>query len=216
MKLSLVKDGLFDPRELEAFRKEKYEQIHAGVARGFKQGGDAIAPVLRAHMGAVMNIKRKAFTAVMRAKVYAQKKDRLPVMDLGATKPGWLGMFEHGGTIKGPLLIPLLETRLGYAKFKQIVATIVRSGSGFFKKMDDGRVILFAEYQPEYGKPLARFRRAERARRGGGRIKAGEDIPIAILVPQVTIRKRLRVFEIVESKLGVIVDAVEQEISRGA
>jgi hypothetical protein len=213
MKFSLVAEGLFQPGELEAWGRERHEQIERGVERGMKEGGDEIAPLLRRNLEQALKIKRHVLPKSVRAKVYpGVGAGRLPVLYLGSAVP-WLGIHEHGGTVQGPLLIPLLETRIGYQKFKQVVATIVRTGAGFFKQMGDGRVILFAEYQPEYGKPLARFRRAERGRRQAP-VRRGEDIPIAVLVPRVTLRKRLQFSEIVQSKLGVIADAIERNIER--
>jgi hypothetical protein len=212
MKISLVKEGLFNPGELAAWRKESYERIHRGVEAGMKEAGAAIVPKLRANMEQALKLKKKAFSKVMTVKVHARIKDRLPVMDLGASRPGWLGMHETGGTIKGPLLIPLLETRMGYVAFKKVVDTIMRNGAGWFKRLDDGRLLLMAEYQPAYGQPLAKFRRAERARKGGT-VKKGEDIPIAILLPQVTLKKRLRVREIVQQNLPMIAAAIEKNIN---
>lgn len=212
MRLSLVKEGLLDPRKLDAWRRETWERVRAGTVAGMKEGGAEIVPKLRADMERALKLRKRGFSKVMTSKVYDRIKDRLPSMDLGAGKPGWLGIHATGGTIKGPLLIPLLETRMGYQAFKKVVDTIVRNGAGFFKKMDDGRVILFAEYQSEYGRPLAKFRKAERARRDGP-VKKGEAIPIAVLIPNVTLTKRLRTYEIVKANLPVIARAIERNIS---
>lgn len=212
MKVSLVTEGLFKPSELSAWTRERQEQINRGVADGFKEGGEAIVPELRADLERGLKVKKRGLAKSVRAKVYSNVQGRMPVLYLGSVVP-WLGIHERGGVVQGPLLIPLLDTRIGYQKFKQIVAMIVRTGAGFFKRMDDGRVILFAEYQPDYGRPLARFRRAERARRQGP-VRRGEDIPIAVLVSQVTLRKRLHFEQITKARLGVIVEAIERSIEK--
>ena len=54
-------------------------------------------------------------------------------------------------------------------------------------------LVLMAENQREYDRTLAPYKRRHRRATGGGRLKRGADVPIAVLVPRVTIKKRLDV-----------------------
>src|SRR5690242_850875 len=113
MKFSLVAEGLFDPRELAAWTRDRQTQIERGVEAGMKEAGAAIVPDLRKNLEGALKLKKKVLSRSIRAKVYPGINGGLPVLYLGSAIP-WLGIHEHGGTIKGPLLIPLLEGRIGY------------------------------------------------------------------------------------------------------
>lgn len=56
---------------------------------------------------------------------------------------------------------------------------------------EERQVILMAEVIKENTAELRRFKRAERGRTGAKSIKRGQEIPIAVLVPTVTLRGRL-------------------------
>lgn len=210
MRITLTKEGLLDPQKLQAWTYAQAARIRAGTAVGMKESGAVVAQKVQTHVSTALKVKRRGFLKSFGSKVYVTP-GRMPVLYIGSRIP-FAGMHEFGGTIRGPLLIPLLETRMGYVAFKKVVDTIIRTGAGFFKRMDDGRVILFAEYQPSYGRPLARFRRAERARREGP-VRKGEDIPIAVLVPQVRLQQRLRVRDTVKSNLRYIAESIERGIA---
>ena len=65
----------------------------------------------------------------------------------------------------------------------------MRSGNAWFIRKD-GKVILMAENIKENASALTRFKRAERQRTGAKSIKRGQEIPIAVLVPRVTLKRR--------------------------
>jgi hypothetical protein len=62
-------------------------------------------------------------------------------------------------------------------------------------------------------KPLAGFKRRYRKAEGISRLKRGADIPIAVLVSKVTLRKRLEVEGVVRSRLPRICEAIGAEIA---
>jgi hypothetical protein len=210
LKLSLVGQGLLDPRQMSAWTLAQQERIRKGTERAMRVQGREMAKEANNQARSALKIRRKSFPNI-RAKVYSARKNSLPALRIYSNVP-WLGIHERGGVIrgsKGKVLVPLL--RIGFKAFKRVVDTVMRTGAGFFRQVN-GKVFLFAEYQPEYGQPLARFRRLERQRQGGGRIKKGADIPIAVLLPQVSIRKRIRLEATVRQSLPALVNAIEREI----
>ena len=70
---------------------------------------------------------------------------------------------------------------------------LIRSGNAWFVKNAKGHVVLMAENIVDNDKPLAGFKRRYRKNAGIKRLKRGADIPIAVLVPKVTLKKRLDV-----------------------
>jgi hypothetical protein len=148
----------------------------------------------------------------MTYRLFDSRPDRLPAMTVGALRAPWLESHETGATIRGPLLIPLTgDKRIGGKKFRRMVDALMRQGNAFFKRVN-GKVLLFAENvaesRPLIGAFTRRFSRAARGRGGGGRVK---EVPIAILVPQVRLRKRLRIQETVRRGLP----ALALDIQRG-
>ncbi|MDB0520436.1 DUF6441 family protein [Ralstonia solanacearum] len=75
--------------------------------------------------------------------------------------------------------------------FEVQIAELMRGGSAYFVKNDCGNVVLMVENIGEHDRPLAGFKRRYRKAEGVKRIKRGADVPIAVLVPRVVLRKRL-------------------------
>lgn len=210
LKMSLSTDGLLDPRRLEAWTREKQQQIHRGITRAMLREGPAIAKRADSQARQALHSKRRNFPNI-RAKVYSQRADIPPALRIYSKVP-WLGIHATGGVIKGArgkLLVPLIQ--MNAKAFRRVLQTISRTGAGFFKEIR-GKVYLFAEYQPEYGRGLGRFRTSITRGLGGGRIKKGADVPIAVLVSQVTIRKRINMESIVRQGLPGLARAIEREI----
>lgn len=212
MKISLVAEGLLDPRQLTAWTRARQAAIHKAVAAGMASGGREVADKARAQMRAALNVKRQTFVKSLRAKVFDTRPERLPDLLIGSRVP-WLGIHERGGAIGGTMLIPLLPGRIGRKRFKAIVDALMRSGNAFFVKKG-GKVILMAENIQENATELSRFKRAERSRSGEKRLKRGREIPIAVLVKSVTLKKRLDLAGTVRAHLPVIARAIERELGR--
>ena len=215
IRMSVKTRGLINPSDLRTWQRQRRETQRRAVSQAMREWGRPVVQKLQNQ--ALSALKGRKAARTIRFKLHEKRLDRLPALQIFSPIP-WLGIHLEGGTVRGQgkgLLIPLLEGgRIGRKRFKQIVSHIRRNNAGFFKEVN-GKVILFAEYQPEYGKPLARFRRAERARQGGGRVKAGADIPIAVLVPQVTIRKRLDWERVVQGELPALASAIERRLPLG-
>jgi hypothetical protein len=186
MKVSLAGNGLLEPGALRAFSKERARRVREGVAAGMREGGEKIVPELRSQLRAALG--SPGLEKTVRVRVF-ERDDRLPVMYLGSSV-GWLGVHEHGGTIKGPLLVPLIKPRPNAQRFRQLVSSLLARKAAFFKQVN-GKVILFA--------------REHRQVR-----------PIAVLVQSVTLKKRLGFEQTVMRRLKVIAGAIERGIERSA
>jgi hypothetical protein len=70
-----------------------------------------------------------------------------------------------------------------------------------------------AENIKEHDRPLSGFKRRYRKAEGVKRLKRGADIPIAVLVPKVVLKKRLDVERLVAGRIPRLAAAVEKQIS---
>lgn len=212
---SLVGEGLLDSSKLSAWTKDQAKHVRAAVGEGMRKAGPVLRDAARKDLQNAFRIQRPVFAKSIGFQIYDKKKDQLPALWVGS-KVNWLGIFETGGTIKGKMLIPLSDQRIGRKKFNQIVTALLRSGNAFFKQVG-GKVLLFAESIDENSRDLSKFKSSFRNATGkgkGSRIKRGTEIPIAILVDSVTVRKRLRLAETVSKKLPLLASAIEQELGK--
>jgi hypothetical protein len=214
MNISLTTSGLFEPRQFRAWTAERQRAIHAAVARGFRESGREVAAQARVQMQSALQIRRPGFVKSLRATVFDRRSDRLPALRIGSRVP-WLGIHERGGVISGPLLIPLLpqHQRIGRKRFRAIIDGLMRSGNAFFLQRG-GQAILMAENLQENDRELARFKRAERGRTGVKRLQRGQEIPVAVLVKRVSLKKRLDLEGTVRRNLPRIADAIRRELNR--
>lgn len=212
MKLTLTTEGLLDPRRLSAWSAERRRAIHAAVANGMTSGGREVREAARARMRSAFQVRRASFIASLQAKVFDQKPERLPALWVGSRIP-WLGIHTHGGTVAGRMLIPLLPTRIGPKRFKAVIDGLMRSGNAFFVEKN-GRVLLMAENIRENAAQLNRFKRAERERSGVKRLQRGQEIPIAVLVRRVDLKRRFDLAAGVQRALPVLARAIERELGR--
>ena len=212
MKIDLTASGLFDARQFNAWSTERRDAIRAALKRGMQSGGREVRDAARTQMRGAFNVKRSSFVSSMQAKVLDKKADRLPALLVGSKIP-WLGLHEKGGTVSGNLLIPLLPGRIGPKRFKAVVDGLLRSGNAFFVEKN-GKVILMAENIRENASQLTRFKRAERARTGAKQIKRGQEIPIAVLVRSVSLKRRLDLTGSVQRSLPRLASAIQKELAK--
>ena len=190
LKISLTTSGLLDKGELAAWTRSRREAIHKAVAQGMRDSSRSLTDALRTRMQSDLAIRKPAFLRSMRAKVLDRDSTRLPALLVGS-RVSWLGVHVRGATLTGKMLIPLTESgrRMGRKAFARVIDTLMRSGNAWFIRKD-GKVILMAENIKENASALTRFKRAERQRTGAKSIKRGQEIPIAVLVPRVTLKRR--------------------------
>lgn len=214
LKISLTTSGLLDKSTLEAWTRQKQTAIHKAVATGMQAGGKSVADVVRSKMKTEFTVRKAAFVNSLHAKVYDRNPDKLPAVLIGSKIP-WLGIHVRGGTLSGRMLIPLTEEgrRIGRRAFKRVIDALIRSGNAYFIHKG-GRVILMAENLKENASSLARFKRAERKRTGTKSVKRGQEIPIAVLVPNVTMKRRFDLAGVVRGQLPVLARAIETQLSK--
>jgi hypothetical protein len=93
------------------------------------------------------------------------------------------------------------------------VAELMRGGNAYFIKNAKGNIVLMAENIKEHDRPLAGFKRRYRKAEGIKRIKRGADVPIAVLVPKVTLKKRIDIERLVAGRIPRLAAEVERQIS---
>lgn len=214
MRIDLVAEGLLDRRRFHAWQADTRKAIHAAVARAMRETGQDMAEAVRAEMRAGFRAAKPAFVRSMRAKIFDKKADAFPALLIGSRIP-WLGLHERGGTIRGRMLIPLLpqHRHLGRRAFARVIDALMRSGNAYFIEKD-GKTLLMAENLAENAQALARFRRAERERTGARRLKRSHEIPIAVLVRRVQLRKRFDLVRPVRARLPRLAAAIRKAMSR--
>lgn len=213
MKLSLTTSGLLDAKRLDSWVPEKRRAVRKAVEAGMKTAGKEISQTVQSRMQSAFKVRKSQFLRSMRSKVYAGNPEKFPALLIGS-RIGWLGIHVCGGTINGRMLIPLLpeHQRLGRKAFRRIIDGLMRSGNAFFIEKH-GKVILMAEAIKENQSELRRFKRAHRQRTGSKSVKRGTEIPIAVLVPSVSLRARLDLPGLVRGQLPQLANRIEQQLN---
>jgi len=211
---TITLSGLLEPRTLDAWSRAQQQRVRRGVALGMRDEGPGIAAALNAQVKRGFKTTNRGFTQQFKAKIYDRKPGQLPAM-LVRSKVPWMGIYTRGGSIRGPLLIPLNQAkRMRTDVFRRIVQQLIASGNAFFKKIN-GKVLLFAEHLAENRFATAKFRRGVLNQTGGKRMKRGTEIPIAILVPRIEVKKRINLESSVRARLPALARTIEQRIATG-
>jgi len=211
MRISIRIDSAAGNAQLRRWGGEFRTKVQKAVERAMRTEAAEIKDDVRAHVAGQMSVVRKSFLKGFTAKVLAKDPNRLPALYVGSRIP-WSGMHESGGQISGRMLIPL-HGRVGRKRFKAQVAELMRGGNAYFIKNAKGNIVLMAENIKEHDRPLSGFKRRYRKAEGVKRLKRGADIPIAVLVPKVVLKKRLNVERLVAGRIPRLSAAVEREIS---
>jgi len=214
LKISLTTSGLLDKGELAAWTRSRREAIHKAVGLGMRDSSRSLTEALRTRMQSDLAIRKPAFLRSMRAKVLDRDPSRLPALLVGS-RVSWLGVHVRGATLIGKMLIPLTESgrRMGRKAFARVIDTLMRSGNAWFIRKD-GKVILMAENIKENTSALTRFKRAERQRTGAKSIKRGQEIPIAVLVPRVTLKRRFDFDGTVRRAMPQLAQSINRYLNR--
>jgi hypothetical protein len=214
LKLSLTTSGLLDKAQLAAWSRQKQLDIRLAVAQGMREHGRSLTEALRSRLHADLTIRKPALLRSLRARVLDRDPGRLPALLVGSRVP-WLGVHVRGATLTGKMLIPLTEPgkRIGRKAFKRVIDTLMRSGNAWFIRKD-GKVILMAENLKENASPLHRFKRAERQRSGAKSIRRGQEIPIAVLVSRVTLKRRFDFDGTVRKSLPQLAQTIHRYLNR--
>ena len=212
MRISIRIDSAAGNAQLRRWGGEFRTKVQKAVERAIRAEATEIKDDVRGHVAGQMAVVRKSFLKGFTARVLAKDPSRLPALYVGSRIP-WSAMHETGGQIAGRMLIPL-HGRVGRKRFKAQVAELMRGGNAYFIKNAKGNIVLMAENIKEHDRPLSGFKRRYRKAEGVKRLKRGADIPIAVLVPKVVLKKRLNVERLVAGRVPRLSAAVEAEISR--
>ena len=210
MKIRLTLNRTEAKTQLTGWVGELRKKVRKAAVVALTREAPKVRAAMQAHVGSKLKIARPAFLKTLFAKVMNAKPERLPALHVGSKVP-WLGIHESGGTIKGKLLIPL-HGHVGRKQFKAQIAALRRGGNAYFVKARNGNLVLMAENQKEYDRPLSGFKRRYRKASGSGRLKRGADVPIAVLVSRVTIKRRLDVIGIIQGRIPELGTAIERQL----
>lgn len=216
MRISVRIDSKAAQAQLRRWGGEFRDKVQKAVARGIASEAVELKQAVRSHVAGQMTVVKKSFVKGFTAKVLDKDKNRLPALYVGSRIP-WSGIHERGGVIGGRMLIPL-HGRVGRKRFKAQIAELMRGGNAYFIKNAKGNIVLMAENIKVHDRPLSGFKRRYRKSMGGAegikRLRRGADVPIAVLVPRVQLKKRLSVERLVAGRIPRLSAAVEQSLNQ--
>lgn len=211
MRISVRIDSAAAQAQLRRWGGEFRASVQKAVSRAIASEAAELRQDVRSHVAGQMKVVRKSFVKSFSAKVLDKDTKRLPALYVGSRIP-WSGIHERGGVIGGRMLIPL-NGRVGRKRFKAQVADLMRGGNAYFIKNAKGHIVLMAENLREYDYTLGGFKRRYRKAAGIQRLKRGADIPIAVLVPRVVLKKRLDVERLVVGRIPRLSVSIEKSLS---
>lgn len=212
MQIRIRIDSVAAQAQLRRWGGEFRQKVRQAVELAMTREARDLRDEVRGHVAGRLSVLKKNFLKGFSTRIYARDPRRLPALYVGSRIP-WAGMHETGGTVSGKMLIPL-HGRVGRKRFKAQVAELMRGGNAYFIKNARGNIVLMAENLREHDRPLAGFKRRYRKAEGIKRLKRGADIPIAVLVPRVVLKKRLDIEALVAGRIPRLSLAVEDEISK--
>lgn len=210
MRISVRIDSNAAQAQLRRWGGEFRDKVKKAVARGIASEATELKQDVRNHVAGQMALVKKSFVSGFTAKVLDKDKNRLPALYVGSRIP-WSGIHEHGGMIAGRMLIPL-NGRVGRKRFKAQIAELMRGGNAYFIKNAKGNIVLMAENIAEHDRVLSGFKRRYRKAAGIKKLKRGADVPIAVLVPRVMLKKRLDIERLVAGRIPRVMVAIEQRL----
>lgn len=210
MKITIRLNSNAAQAQLRRWGGEFRDNVKKAVGRAIHTEASEIRQDVQGHVAGQMRVVKRSFLKGFSAKVLAKDPHRLPALVVGSRIP-WVGIHERGGTIGGRLLIPL-HGRVGRKRFKAQIAELIRGGNAYFVKNSKGNIVLMAENIKEHDRPLSGFKRRYRKASGTKSLKRGADIPIAVLVPRVVLKKRLDIERLIAGRIPRLALAIEQQI----
>lgn len=210
MRIAIRIDSQAAQAQLRRWGGEFRDKVKKAVARAIGSEARDLKEEVRSHVAGQMSVVKKSFLKGFTARVLDKDAKRLPALYVGSRIP-WSGMHERGGQIGGRMLIPL-NGRVGRKRFKAQIAELMRGGNAYFIKNAKGNIVLMAENIKEHDRPLSGFKRRYRKAEGVKRLKRGADVPIAVLVPKVVLKKRLNVERIVAARIPRLSARIEKQL----
>ena len=198
-----------DMRGLDTKLADIQMKLKAAVGKAMGASGQQIRESIQSHVASRMRVQKAGFKKSFGVRLL--KGNDLPALRIGS-KIRWIGIHEYGGSIGGKMLIPI-NGRVGRKQFKAYVDQLMRGGNAYFIRKGS-QVILMAQNIKEHDRPLAGFKRRYRKAEGIKRLKRGADIPIAVLVSAVSLKKRLDIHGVVARQVPKVVQRIDTEIGK--
>jgi hypothetical protein len=211
MKISVRIDSAAAQAQLRQWGGEFRDKVKKSVTRAISSEATELKQDVRSHVAGQMTVVKKFFLKGFTARVMDKDKTRLPALYVGSRIP-WSGIHETGGVIAGRMLIPLYG-RVGPKRFKAQIAELLQGGNAYFVKNAKGNIVLMAENVKAFDRPLSGFKHRYRKAEDIKRLKRGEAIPIAVLVPKVRLKKRLDIENLVAKRIPRVMASIEKQIT---
>ena len=205
MQIRLHLDDSVAQAKLAALAQLIPDRLRETAAQALREEAALLTPLVRANIASALNVRKRSFVTSVKVKIYDKKASKLPALWVGSKVP-WLGVHDRGATItgirSGRLVIPFV--RQSYKRFQSLMRDLINQGNIFFMHGKDGHVYIMAENIRESDRSLGGFKRSYRKREGIKRLKRGQDIPIAVIVRSVRIKKRTDIKGIVAQRVPAI------------
>lgn len=203
------------PSSLNSWVLAGHNSIRDAVAREMKLKQTALQRAAGGAVSATMRVNKASFPAAWRTRVYTSKPQKMPAV-LVQSKIFWMGAHEYGAQISGKrgLLIPFGNVRIGAKAFRRLLDQVMKSHSGFFRKVGS-KLILFARASSGVkGAAAARLKRAFSASRySTTKVAKGQAFPIAVFVKSVRLRPRFSLKTAVTPVVRSMARAIENRVS---
>lgn len=210
MKIQVRIDSAAARAQLRRWGGEFRQQVRRTVQQALVAEKAELQQAVRSHVASRLRVVRTAFLKAFSVSVLAGDARKLPALLVHSRIP-WAGLHEYGGTIGGRMLIPL-HGRVGRKAFKAQVDALLRGGNAYFVKNAKGHVVLMAENLAEHDRPLAGFKRRYRKAAGIKKLNRGADVAIAVLVPRVTLKRRLDIEGLVLQRVPKLAAAIDAQL----
>lgn len=185
------------------------KESHKRMRKAMFDSKPVIQQQLQAEVRSVFKVRKQSFPRGFKGWIAYKNTERLPIAVYKFVVP-WSGAHAEDTTIRGRnakgLMIPLnRSTRINPQRWREMIQRQVALGNLEFRKVGS-KVIVFMEAIPEAASALGGFKKTRM--KNGKRVKR-IDIPVAIWVPQVRLRKRLDTNRMAERAVQSIAQAWE-------
>lgn len=198
MSVTVTGVGLFNESEFQRWAEKKRQAVFKAIRKGMFDAKPRMEDAVAAEVRSGLNLRKPGLAKSFRGFVRYQDESRAPVMAISSKVP-WLSVHVTGGTV-GPrkaqgLMIPINtkalksgSNRIGRKAWQKIIQQLAAQGNLHFVKRK-GKVLVLAETAGS-GNALRRHQTRIGADRYGK--KKSVEVPIAVMVPRVNLRRRLR------------------------
>lgn len=197
LKIKTKVSGILNVKGVNKYGENINKKIRDSFLLSVKQTVKDTKEEMKKNAQNIFNVKKKAFLNTFTAKIYNQKKDKLPSI-LFYQKINWFKIHETGGVITGKMVVPFDNgsKKLGQKKWKELLASLKRNKQSFFKNIN-GKVILFAISNRNNSRNLNTYKKNFKTLKSINRLKSGTAIPIGVMVSTIRMKRKYNFTKIV-------------------